>query len=71
MKKNYFIRAEVMEGYPDYEFVIKSKTQAQAEKIAKKELTTSYPEIFVGKYADRFSCYEITGKELLERLTIN
>lgn len=69
--KNYFIRAEIGEEYPDYEFVIKSKTQKQAEKLAQKELTTSYPDIFVGKYADRFSCHEITAQELLERMTIN
>jgi len=69
--KNYFIRAEVEEEYPDYIFVIRAKTQKQAEKLAQKELTTSYPGIFVGKYTDRFSCYEITANELLQRLTIN
>lgn len=69
--KNYFISAEVEEGYPDYDFVVKEKTQKQAEIIAKKELKTSYPDIFAGRYADRFSCHEVTGDELLERLTIN
>lgn len=69
--KHYFIRAEIEESYPDYEFVIKAKTQEEAEKLAQKELTESYPDIFVGKYADRFSCYEITAEELLQRLTIN
>lgn len=69
--KNYYIRAEVCEEYPDYDFVIKAKTQEEAEKIAKNILIQDYPDIFVGKYADRFSCYEITAEELLRNLTIN
>jgi len=62
--KNYYIRAEVCEGYPDYDFAIKAKTQAEAQKQAKKILMTDYPDIFIGKYADRFSCYEITAELL-------
>jgi len=69
--KTYYIRAEIGEGYPDYDFVIKAKSQKEAERIAKKILKADYPDIFVGKYADRFSCHEITGKQLLEQLTIN
>jgi len=69
--KNYYIRAEVCEGYPDFDFVLKAKTQAQAQKQAKKILMTDYPDIFVGKYADRFSCYEITAEQLLAQLTLN
>jgi len=69
--QNYYIRAEVCEGYPDYEFVLKAKTQVQAEKQAKKILMTDYPEIFVGKYADRFLCKEITAEQLLAQLTLN
>jgi len=68
--KNYYIRAEVSEEYPDYDFIIKAQTQAQAEKQAKKILMHDYPDIFVGKYADRFSCHGITAQELLEILTI-
>jgi hypothetical protein len=69
--KHYFIRAEVCEGYPDYEFVLKEKTQKQAESRAKKILMQDYPDIFKGKYADRFSCYEITAEDLIKILTLN
>lgn len=68
--KNYYIRAEVAEDYPDYDFVIQAKTQKQAESKAKKILMQDYPDIFVGKYADRFSCYEVSPDQLLNILTI-
>ena len=69
--KNYYIRAEVCEGYPDYKFVLKAKTQTEALKQARNILRQDYPESFEGKYDDRFSCYEITAEQLLGQLTLN
>lgn len=69
--KFYYIRAEVGEGYPSYDFVLKYKTLKQAEKEAKKILMQDYPDTFVGKYADRFSCYEVTADQLIKIMTLN
>jgi len=69
--KHYYIQAEVGEGYPDYDFVIKAKNDTQARKEAKKILMQDYPEVFTGKYADRFFCDEVNGEKLLHIMTIN
>lgn len=69
--KNYYVRAEVMEGAPDYEFVLRAENLDHAINLAKKELKESYPDIFAGKYSDNFYCTHITGEELLKKMTIN
>jgi hypothetical protein len=70
--KNYYVRADLGEEVPSYDFIVKAKTQEEAEKLAEKELKESYAEQWsYGVGGIDFSCYEITAEELLARLTIN
>ncbi len=69
--KHYYIRAEVQEGYPDYDFVIKAKNETTARIHARAILTQDYPDVFIGKYAENFSCEEVNGRQLLEIMTIS
>jgi hypothetical protein len=65
--KNYYIRAEICEGYPDYEFVIKANSLDIAISKANKILKADYPEEY---RKDNFYCTHITAEELLERMTL-
>lgn len=69
--KNFFVRAEIGEGYPDYEFIVKAKNLSTAKIHARLILKQDYPDIFTGKYEDRFSCRQVNQKQLLELMTIN
>lgn len=42
--KYYFVTAEIGEGYPDYEFIIKETTLNKAEKKAHKIIKNDYPD---------------------------
>lgn len=68
--KYYFISAEIEEGYPDYDFVLKALCLDDAIKEAKKILKKDYPETFNG-YSDRFDAQMVTGEKLLSLMTIN
>ena len=65
--KNYYIRADLGDGIPCYDFVLKAKDFDTARKEAGKLLEKDYPEVM----GDDFSCEEITADELLKRLTLN
>ena len=66
MKKNYYCRCEVAEGYPCYEFVIRAKNWDEALKIANKKLKMEF-----NYNTSNFSLTQVTAKGLLKRLTIN
>ncbi len=42
--KYYFVIAEIGEGYPDYEFILKAETLKEAEKKAFKIIKNDYPD---------------------------
>ena len=65
--KTFYVRADIQEEMPTYDFVVKANTRKQAEKIAKKIIATDYQD-----FTDYpFSCEEVTAQELLETMTIN
>ena len=65
--KNYYVRADLGDGIPIYDFVLKAKTIEEAMKRAGEILREDYPE----HDSEDFSVCEITADELLKRLTIN
>jgi hypothetical protein len=71
--KNYYIRADLGDGIPSYDFVIRAKTLINAENKAWKILRQDYSEVFTEKRfrTGDFSICEITAEELLKRLTLN
>ena len=71
--KNYFIRADLGEETPSYDFVVKAKGLDEAVRIAKIELKSSYTDQWNWNEPDGidFTCQTITAKGLLDRLTIN
>ena len=66
--KHYYIRAEINEEYPDYDFVVRARSLDGALTIANEILEKDYPEEY---RKDNFYCKMITAKELLAILTIN
>lgn len=74
MKKNlkhFYIRADLGDGIPSYDFVLKATILDVAEKKAKSILKKDYPEQWSWSDGIDFSCEEITAETLLERLTVN
>lgn len=68
--KHYYINAEICEGYPNYEFVLKARTLESATRKAHKIIKQDYPEDY--KHAKGNTLIrEITAEELLEYLTLN
>jgi hypothetical protein len=68
--KNYFITFEVAEGVPDYDFVIRAKTEKSAQNIARKIIMQDYPMEWEIQKGD-FGCSEITAEQLLKQMTLN
>jgi len=68
--KNYYIRADLGDGIPSYDFVVKAENLDDAIKQGGAILRQDYPE----EYRDRendFYCCHITAEQLLKRLTID
>lgn len=67
--KYYYIRAEIDEWYPYYDFVIKADTQTQASEIARDIVLSDYPDFDLStKHID---CNEVTPDEFIRIMTIN
>lgn len=68
-EKNYYILADLGEGIPSYDFVLKAKSEEEARKLASEILEKDYPED--PEDSKTFSCHEITAEQLLEQMTLN
>jgi len=69
MKTKYFyVRVELGECIPSYDFCLKAKTFEKAKELATEIITEDYPE--QSEYADYF-LIEITAEQLLKRMTLN
>jgi hypothetical protein len=66
--KNYYVRIDIADGYPTYDFVIKANSLDSAISKANKIFKTDYPEEY---RKDNFYCTHITADQLLERMTVN
>jgi len=69
--ENYYISTEIEENMPTYDFILKAKTEKEAEKLAHKIIKKDYPEHY--KYGKASDIYieEITAEKLLKDLTLN
>jgi hypothetical protein len=66
--KNYYVRIDIADGYPCYEFVIKANSLDSAISKANKIFKEDYPEEY---RKDSFYCTHVTADQLLERMTVN
>lgn len=69
--KYFYIRADLGDGIPSYDFVVKATIFDVAEKLAKKILKKDYPEQWSWRDGIDFKCEDITAETLLNRLTVN
>lgn len=74
--EHYYIVADIGEGIPSYNFVLKAKNLRDACLEAEKILKEDYPDQARSKGSDTFneydySCREITAEQLLKELTLN
>ena len=67
--KHFYIRYDLGEGIPTYDFCLKVESIAEACKEAEKILKSDYGEQF--EVSNEYSCEEITAEELLKRMTLN
>lgn len=67
--KYFYVRYEVADGYPDYEFVIKAESFEEAKEIATEIIDKDYEQEWEDN--KNFAMYEITAEQLLERMLIN
>lgn len=71
--KNYYIVADIGEGIPSYNFILRAKSIDIAKLKAGKILKTDYPDQWNwnGELGIDFTCREITAEQLLKDLTLN
>ena len=71
--KYFYVCADIGEGIPSYDFVLKCKNIDIACLKARKILKNDYQDEWEahGKDGINFSCGEITAQELLERMCLN
>lgn len=66
---HYYIIAEIEEGYPNYNFIIKADTRIQASEIARDIVLSDYPDFDL--FTKHIDCNEVTPDELIRIMTIN
>lgn len=78
MQKHFYITAELAEGIPSYNFVVKADTEDQARDIAREIIENDYPEyrsFTADQLAKSFGDQDHNGREagfeLLTLLTLN
>ena len=67
--KNYYIRYDIGDGIPSYDFCLRAKDLDKAVKLAQAILENDYPEEW--RENRDFSCRETSAEQLLKDLTIN
>lgn len=67
--KYFYVSYELHESYPSYTFLVKAKDFKNAGDIAKKIISTDYPEEW--ELSKRFYMVEVTAEDLLQRMLIN